>query len=164
MTALTLRRRALKHAKFNVGVKEVGGNNRGPKVDEIIKYAKGTLGEPWCVDGVIWCYGHSGSTVVKPGFPRAVRDMARRKGVVKVEGKAHSGNIVRFVFDHTGLLWYPCNAAGRRTLWSRATHIKTIEFNTGSVGAQSDSTAGDDGVAIKVRDRKLVRDYLRVLA
>lgn len=162
MSALTLRKKALRHAKFHVGDMEQGGNNRGEKIERIIRYAKGDVPEAWCVDFVIWNYGHAGSTVVRPGFTRAVRFMFPVRGVEQVS-QPHSGNIVRYTFDHTGLFWYPCNVLGQRRLWRFATHIKTIEGNTGASGAVSDSTTGGDGVYVKIRHKSLVRDYLRVL-
>lgn len=161
MSALTLRLKALRHAKFHVGDMEQGGNNRGPKIERIIHYAKGQVPEAWCVDFVIWNYGHAGSDVVKPGYTHAVRFM-KRPGLEAV-AQPHSGNIVRYTFDHTGLFWYACDALGRRRLWRNATHIKTIEGNTGASGAVSDSTTGGDGVYVKIRHKSLVRDYLRVL-
>jgi hypothetical protein len=129
-----------------LGVHEVGGNNRGPMVDRIIRYADGELGEPWCVDGVIWSYGHAGSEVVKPGYPRAVSMMV-------VPGVVHTttpqpGDIVRFTFDHTGLLVKDHGSA-----------VETIDANTGA-GDHSDGTS--DGVARKLRARSLVKDFLHV--
>jgi hypothetical protein len=145
------------------GVHEVNGNNRGPMVDRIIKYAGGDLGEPWCVDGVIWSYGHAGSTVVKPGYPRAV-SLMRVKGV-HVTRKARPGCIVRFVFDHTGLLvgWRRMIAGKlRRCPRWLATHVVTVECNTGSTGAVSDSASGTDGCKVKIRALDLVQDFLYV--
>src|SRR5689334_19529052 len=56
--ASTLRLKASAVAKAEVarGIFEQGGNNRGPQVEAIISYARGQIGEPWCVDFVIWCY------------------------------------------------------------------------------------------------------------
>lgn len=164
MTALRLRLKAVKHARIHVGNMELGGNNRGYWVERIIKYAQGTVPEAWCVDFVIWCYGHAGSTRVKPGFTRAVRYMfpAPHSDLIQVS-QPHLGNIVRYTFDHTGLFLNGCNAYGSRRLWRFATHIKTIEGNTGATGAESDSSTGGDGVYVKIRSRALVRDYLRVL-
>lgn len=145
------------------GVHEVNGNNRGPMVDKIIRYAGGDLGEPWCVDGVIWAYGHAGSKVVRPGYPRAVRLM--KVNGVHVTKKARPGNIVRYVFDHTGLLvGWRRQVRGRFVRCPRwlATHILAVECNTGSTGAVSDSAAGTDGCKVKLRAIELVQDFLYV--
>lgn len=150
--SLRLKAAAVAKAEIARGVFEQGGNNRGPQVEAIIKYAGGDVGEPWCVDGVIWCYGHAGSEVVKPGFPRAVRLMYPQPGVVKTL-TPRDGDIVRFIFDHTGLF---VRDNGNGT-------ITTREFNTGPTGAVSDGNGGD-GAYEKVRAKSLVRDYLRVTA
>lgn len=165
LTELPLAARAWELAGDCVGIREVGGNNRGAAVERIIRYALGVVPEPWCVDGVIWCYGHAGSVVVKPGYPRAVR-MMLVPGVAQTSDP-QLGDPVRFTFDHTGLF-----GGWRRLLLGRyvacpkplATHLLTREFNTGGAGAlTSDGGAGGtDGVYEKVRHRSLVADFLRV--
>lgn len=146
-----LRERALDEATKLIGVREVGGNNRGPKVEEIIRYARGYVPEPWCVNFVIWAYGRAGSKYVKPGYTRAVRYMYPAAGVSRT-GSPKPGDIVRFTFDHTGLFV--------RDLGNG--YIETIEGNTGASGAVSDSTTGGDGVYRKRRAKSLVQDYLTV--
>lgn len=148
--ARPLRLRAYDEAMKMVGVMEHGGNNRGETVEKIIRYANGTVPEAWCVDGMIWCYGHAGSKLVKPGYPRAVRFM-KVTGVHSVASPA-PGDLVRFNFDHTGM-FVKDNGDGT---------ITTIEFNTGPSGAVSDSSTGGDGVYRKVRSKSLVSDYLHV--
>ena len=145
-----LQAKAYAAARRAVGVMEVGGNNRGSKVLEIIRYAGGPGPEAWCVDFVIWCYGHAGSTAVRRGFTRAVRYM-HAAGLVTTAAPKR-GDIVRYRFDHTGI-FVKDNGNGT---------ITTIEGNTGRVGAVSDSRTGGDGVYIKVRSKTLVLDYLRV--
>jgi hypothetical protein len=143
--------RALMEAGRLVGVMESGGNNRGPVVEKITRYALGTVGEPWCVNFNIWCYGHAGSQFVKPGYTRAVRYMFPHDGLIQTSSP-RPGDMVRFSFDHTGL-FVKDNGNGT---------ITTIEGNTGASGAVSDSATGGDGVYRKVRSKSLVRDYLRV--
>jgi tellurite resistance protein len=145
-----LQAKAYAEARKLVGVMEVGGNNRGAKVLEVIHYAGGPGPEAWCVDFVIWCYGHAGSGAVRPGFTRAVRFM-KAAGLVQTSTPKR-GDIVRYSFDHTGL-FVKDNGNGT---------ITTIEGNTGRSGAVSDSSTGGDGVYLKVRSKSLVRDYLRV--
>jgi hypothetical protein len=117
-------------------------------VDRIIKYALGDLGEAWCVDFNIWCYGHAGSKIVKPGYTRAVRFMWPVNGIIKT-GNPRPGDMVRFTFDHTGL-YVKDNGDGT---------ITTIEGNTGNQDI-SDPITG--GVRRRTRAKSLVRDYLRV--
>ncbi len=143
-------------------VHEIGQNNRGPWVDRIITYAGGELGEPWCVDYVIWCYGHAGSRWIRPGYPRAVADMASAK--VKPTRRPRAGDLVRYSFDHTGMLiGFRRRLAGRmvRCPQALATHLLAVEGNTPAGGAlESDSAYGGDGVHIKSRPLALVDDFL----
>jgi tellurite resistance protein len=145
-----LRGRAYTQARELVGVMEKGGDNRGKKVEQIIRFAQGTLAEEWCVDFLIWCYGHAGSTVVRPGYTRAVRFMLA-PGVVSTRAPQR-GDMVRFTFDHTGM-FVKDNGNGT---------ITTIEGNTTGSGAVSASSTGGQGVYLKIRSKTGVRDYLRV--
>ncbi len=149
----TISTRALHRAELTLAqhVFETGGNNRGPKVEAIINYAHGQVPEPWCVDFVIHSYGLAGSTIVKPGYPRAVRHMLVTG--TRVTSNPQPGDIVRYTFDHTGI-FVKDNGNGS---------ITVIEGNTGPSGATSDGNGGD-GVYRKVRSKSLVADYLRVLA
>jgi hypothetical protein len=145
-------------------VREVGFNNRGPVVDKVITYAHGQVGEPWCVDTVIWGYGHAGSTIVRPGYPRAVAAMLTAG--VKATTKPRSGDVIRYRFDHTGLVvgWrrYVGGKLVRCPRWL-ASHVLAVEGNTGGGGAmESDSRNGGDGVHVKLRPLTVVQDYLAV--
>ncbi len=146
----TLRARAVKIALHEVGVMEVGSNNRGKRVEEIIRYALGDVPEPWCVDFVIWAYGHAGSQVVRPGFTRAVAYM-HTDGLVQTR-KPRMGDIVRYEFDHTGLF----------LRWIGDGWFLSVEGNTGASGAVSDSKTGGDGVYLKKRHVSQVTDFLVV--
>lgn len=161
-----LREKALYQARAALArhVFETGGNNRGPEVEEIIHYAGGDVGEPWCVDFVIWCYGKAGSRVLKPGFPRAV-SMMRTMGVTTVANPM-PGDAVRYRFGqgHTGIFecWVRLvNGEWKACLRRDATALQAIEGNTGATGAVSDGN-GSDGVYRKIRTFDQVLDYLHV--
>lgn len=150
--ARPLRVRALAQAEKLVGIMEVGGNNMGRQVLEIIRANGGTSPESWCGDFVAWAYRHTGSKVVQRGWA-AVRFLGFLTGMRIVSyDQAQPGDIVCFTFDHTGLL--------RRKLG--AGQIETVEGNTGRSGAVSDSRSGGDGVYIKRRSTTLVARYVRV--
>lgn len=147
------------------GVRESAGNNRGPMVDRITDYARGQRGEPYCVNGVIWAYGHAGSTVVRPGFPRAVRLMDVPGVHITLNPKA--GCPIRYRFDHTGLLiGWRRYVRGRLVRCPRkyATHLLAVEANTSASGALevSDGHSRGDGIHVKVRPLGQVQDYLYV--
>jgi hypothetical protein len=145
-------------------VAEQGGNNRGLNVDPIIRYAQGQVGEPWCVDTVIYAYGHAGSKYMRPGSPRAVRLMVQPG--VHVTKKAAPGCPVRYIFDHTGLLvGWRRQVGGKFVRCPRwlATHIMAVEGNTSASGSMlSDSRNGGDGVYYKIRPLSVVQDFLYV--
>lgn len=154
---------ALAEAKKLVGVREHGGNNRGTKVMEIIRANGGTGPEPWCGDFVAWCYRRAGSEAVTRSWA-AVRLLGSLSGMKRIGKRdAVPGDIVRFTFDHTGIVEHYCDSAGRKVGADRATHMATIEGNTGSDGAASDSAGGGDGVHRRRRSLALVKDCVMVL-
>lgn len=155
-----LREKAYRHARTAIGIMEVGGNNMGAKVMEIIRTNGGTGPEPWCGDFMAWCYRLAGSTAVTRAWA-AVRLYVPLSGI-KRTSNPQRGMLVRFTFDHIGMFVNWCDSAGRAVPRPQATHIQTIEGNTGRSGAVSDSSTGGDGVYKKVRPIYQVRDYLAV--
>ena len=145
-----LRVKALAEAKKLIGVMEVGGNNMGAKVLEIIRANGGTGPEPWCGDFVAWCYRRAGSKVVQRAWA-AVRYLGFLTGM-KIVKTPLPGDIVCFTFDHTGI--YVRDLGGGQ--------IETVEGNTGRTGAVSDSATGGDGVYLKRRPKSQVSRYVRV--
>jgi hypothetical protein len=156
-----LRRDALGHARSLVGIMESGGNNRGKRVEQIIRANGGVPGEPWCGDFVAYCYRKAGSRAVTRSWA-AVRYLGYLSGM-RITRKPRAGHIVCYTFDHTGILDCLCNAHGTPVSSKRATHVKVIEGNTGSVGAVSDSKTGGDGVHTKVRPLSQVARFVKVL-
>ncbi len=144
-------------------VHEVGGNNRGRDVERIIHYADGQVGEPWCVDFVIWCWGHAGSGVIRPGFPRAVNSMVTAKTKALPLSLAKPGMPVRLNIEHVELfVGWRRRVGGRYVRCPRwaATHMQTVGGNTGADGARSDSSDGSDGVFVRYRALSLMRDAI----
>ncbi len=145
-----LRSRAYDEAVRLIGVMEKGGNNVGAEVEAIIRSGGGRRGDPWCGWFMAHCYRKAGSKVVN-GRWGAVRLYLPMSGIKRVRHPLR-GNLVRFTFDHMGMV------DSERT----GPQIRTIEGNTGSSGAVSDSSTGGDGVYRKERHESLVRDYLHV--
>lgn len=147
-----LRARALDEARKLVGVMEHGGNNQGKRVMEIIRANGGTGPEPWCGDTVAWCYRRAGSKVVQRGWA-SVRLIGYLFGMRVIPlSEAEPGDIVKYTFDHVGILERRLNG----------TTIQSIEGNTGPTGAVSDSSTGGDGVYRKHRNVSLVHQIVRV--
>jgi hypothetical protein len=156
-------------AAAEVGVREVGSNNSGPRVRE---YQKATWLEPaawpWCAAFVCWTLREwlrdpavvAVLGVAKPDAWRCKdasafgwEKWARVKGltVLPETAKARAGDIVIFDFSHIGIV--ELDQVGRV--------ICTIEGNTNGAGAR-DSESGD-GVWRKTRAQSLVKSYVRLL-
>ena len=56
MNRIAIRERALEIALGEAGVREVGGNNRGSRVEEYLRAVGLPPGQPWCCAFVLWCY------------------------------------------------------------------------------------------------------------
>lgn len=158
-----LRVLALAEARKLLGVREHGGNNRGAVVDEIIRANQGALGEPWCGDFAAWCYRKAGSRAVTRSWA-AVRLLGAVVGV-RVIGKRSGapGDLVRFTFDHVGILEAYVRWTGKKWVEvpaSRATHVQTIDGNTGD--ADVSDGVGGEGVERKRRSLSLVRDMVLI--
>ena len=106
---------------------------------------------PWCGDFAAFVYRLAGSRAVTRAWA-SVRLLGYVAGVRRTR-RPRPGDLVRFKFDHVGLLEH-VNGDGT---------ITTIEGNTGATGAVSDSTTGGDGVYRKRRSTSDVADYLRVM-
>lgn len=161
-TPAPLRLRALEQAKavLKQHVTEQGGNNRGTAVEKIIKEGGGLPGQAWCGWFMAAVYKRAGSKAMD-WHAGAVR-LWLGIGGVKVTTTPRAGNAVRYTFDHIGMFVGWCDPSGKIIPRSRATHILTIEGNTGTAGAVSDNPAGGDGVYEKVRPLGLVRDFLDI--
>jgi hypothetical protein len=161
----TLQQEALAEARRCIGIMEHGANNSGADVLRIITENGGNGPEAWCGDFVAHCYRvarrNLGKPPVKTRLWAAVRMLGRVPGTRFVK-RPRGGDIVTFTFDHTGIVETYCDAMGHRANRRNATHLRTIEGNTGRSGAVSDSTTGGDGVYRKVRPLGLVAHYVRV--
>lgn len=158
---VTLAVKAHRVAEGLLGTMEVGGNNRGARVSAIIRANGGVGPEAWCGDFVAYCYRLAGSTRVQ----RMWASVAALRGLLGIRATSSPtmGDLVRFTFDHVGMFEAWCDAQGRTVPKAEATHVRTIEGNTGASGAVSDSATGGDGVYRKIRHRSLVRDFLHVI-
>lgn len=148
-------------ARGEVGVHEVGGNNRGRRVEEYLACVGLPPGEPWCAAFVSWCLRQAG-VVGAPctGDTWALEAWALKHGVLYNETASEPempkrGDIFLLLGSdnrprHTGLV---DAVAGD--------YISTIEGNTGTA-----SDTDGDGVATKRRrvfDCSFVR-WAQVLA
>jgi hypothetical protein len=124
-----------------VGVREEGGNNRGPEVERYLAQAGLGPGNPWCAAFMKWCMAQVG---------------------VKVSANAYSPSWFipsRVIWTHgQGFRYYPCsvfgiwfNSLGRIghvgfVMWSNGKTCRTVEGNTNNGGSR-------EGDSVMVRYR-----------
>lgn len=165
MSRVTLQSAAFEEAHRCLGIVEQGGNNSGREVLQLIRDNGGTGPEAWCGDFVAHCYKVARAKVGKPRrgtrLWAAVRNLGHVLGTRFVK-LPRRGDILTFNFDHTGIVDTFCDVHGNPVVTRKATHVRTIEGNTGSAGAVNDSHDGHDGVKQKVRHRSLVAHWVRV--
>lgn len=158
-------------ATKEVGIREQGGNNKGPRIRE---YQAATwlapAPWPWCAAFVDWCImDWLKSSLVRDWLkltdaqadsfrPKTAgawdlvnwaRQNSRRVSILTEDAKALPGDIIVYDFSHVGIV----EADGGKA-------FSTIEGNTNGAGDR-DSTTGD-GVWRKVRERSLARNLLRI--
>lgn len=159
-------------ALHEVGTREVGGNNLGPRVRE---YQSATWLEPgawpWCAAFVCWCIriwlntpgvslcvgcqGKEESWRPKTAAAFDFVRWARSKGLGVYDEKAlaRQGDLIVFDFSHIGIVAVessPNNGV-----------IATIEGNTNGRGSR-ESDSGD-GVWAKQRARSLAHYFIRLI-
>lgn len=162
----------VKIAKAEVGVREVGGNNKGKRIREYQAAATDLEVGPWAwcaafVDWVILQWLADPKNVswlsLKTTTPAKWRPTTagafalktwaqKRKSTVQIFGddiRPRAGDIVIFDFSHCGIV-----------TGSTSTRMQTVEGNTNGRGDR-DSTSGD-GVWAKDRALSLAQNYLRI--
>jgi hypothetical protein len=165
--------RAVDVALTQVGVREQGGRNRGPEVDEYIRAVgldptKGSY--PWCAAFVSWCVaqaanhnqiasGRAGPPALPIELSAGVFDMLRRNTRLKRE-RPQPG--YAFVLDYgvrenpdgskhrPGHIGFVIQAMPNGTL-------ETVEGNTNAAGSRE-----GDGVYVRTRKVKDIYCYLDV--
>jgi hypothetical protein len=158
-------------ALSQVGVKEVGGNNRGAKIR---LYQSATNLEPsswpWCAAFVDWCISEwlkdkeavkwlalrsTTPSAWKPktasafGLINWAKSRTHTTDILPETATAQLGDIVVFDFSHVGIV-----------TGTKGSKILTVEGNTNGQGDR-DSTSGD-GVWAKARNTSIVRNYIRI--
>ena len=157
-------------AEAEIGVREIGGNNCGPRIRE---YQKATWlapdAWPWCAAFVDWCILQwVESPSVRATLDKTIGQVAvwrpRTAGawdlvnwakehkllVAGEDAVARRGDIVVYDFSHVGIVSED----------SQRGELSVIEGNTNGRG-ERDSESGD-GVWKKERDRSLVKKFIRL--
>lgn len=154
-----------------VGVREIGGNNQGPRIKEYQEATWLQPGDwPYCAAFTAWLLREwtkdinvqkalkltNGSEVSRflcrdPrafGWEKWAKD--RKIKVFPETSLAKAGDFVVFDFSHIGLVISDQNPTSRV--------ISTVEGNTNNAGSRD-----GDGVWKKVRARSLVKSYIRCI-
>lgn len=159
-------------ALSQVGVKEVGGNNKGPKIRE---YQSATnlkpASWPWCSAACCWFirewlkdpevvqWLNLGKTTPEQWRPKTAaafgyiawaKDRPSTTKVLSNRAKPQVGDFVVFDFSHIGVITKVLSNGS----------FQCVEGNTGPAGLR-DSESGD-GVWLKTRAPSLVRNYVRI--
>lgn len=170
---MSLRKKLANIAAAEIGVREVGGNNRGPKV---VEYQSATWLKPapwpWCAAFVCWVIKRwltdaavrenlllHNNKLTESWRPRTAGafDFARwaqqrNLKILSRSARALAGDLAIFDFSHIGIVI--------RDQSKGSTQIVTVEGNTNGKG-ERDSISGD-GVWRKIRPTRLVRSYIRI--
>lgn len=171
MTKDDARKRLVDIAASQVGVREQGGNNRGPMIREYQAATWLDVGPwPWCAAFVDWCVmqwvkvpevpallGVANTETWRPRTAGAwdLANWAQKKGlqILPESAAVLAGDLILFDFSHVGIVEIPALASDNL--------IHTIEGNTNGKG-ERDSVSGD-GVWRKSRQRSLAKQFIRLL-
>lgn len=132
--------RVLNWARSEVGVKEEGGNNRGPRVAEYLASVGLGVGEPWCAAFIAFCFTKAAGS--QCGWPMTadtwtIRDWAKANGCLHESPEAGD---VFLIYNSAG----PTHTGFVASV--QGEYVWTIEGNTGG-GSDTDG----DGVHHKKR-------------
>lgn len=144
----------LEVAFSQLGVREIGGANRGPRVDDYLRFvgldpAKGPFA--WCCAWIVWVHAQAGITIPRTASVRRLWELARAAN--RVEEPLPGDVFIHLRPDskgHCGLV-----AAVRED-----GSIETVEGNS----SDTSGTREGDGVYRKVRPRSYCRGFLRFTA
>jgi hypothetical protein len=139
-TQQQLRAALVKTAEGELGTREIGGNNQGPRIAEYLAVVKLKRPEPWCAAFISWVFRKNGYAKPCSGwspdlFPRS-----------RLARSALPGNLIGIYFPdlkriaHVGMIISQKNDL-----------ITTVEGNTNVAGSRE-----GDGVMRRIRHRRTV--------
>ncbi|WP_294183599.1 peptidoglycan-binding protein [uncultured Sphingobacterium sp.] len=73
-----LRRQIDEIAASEIGVRETGGENRGPEISRYLAYVGLGEGYEWCAAFASWCYGQAGLSMPRSAWSPALFPKVRR--------------------------------------------------------------------------------------
>lgn len=150
--------RAAKEALENVGVVEVGGENRGKFVETYLKFVGASPGDPWCAAFVAFRVFNAAQDLglaVPKGFPKSAwtpdyKSWAIKNGLwipVDSDERVLPGDLACFYFAAKQRIAHIGTVVERKTTGG----VLTVEGNTGPESGEVVNREGD-GVYRKDRD------------
>jgi hypothetical protein len=132
--ANTISEAALAIATTQVGVRESGGQNRGPEVELYLAAAGGEPGESWCAAFLYWCFRRASNVLMVPNpCPRTVGAQNVYKLAEPRFRRTSPARGAIFVMDHGHGLGH---VGFVDTAYPDGT-ISTVEGNTNRDGARN---------------------------
>jgi len=118
-------------------VHEVGGENRGERVEEYLAAAGLGPGNPWCASFVTWCLrkaGYQGGPQAGAGAVRYWAKWAEDRGRLLSGGAfARRGDLFLWLNeDGTGHTGFVCEVARKLGFW----WVRTLEGNSNEAGSR----------------------------
>lgn len=143
-------------AELDHGVREVGGQNTGPRVRKYLENAEINVAAPWCAAFVQYVTDAVCNLLVRPNpldavkleaYVQSYHEWAKNAGVIIPAEQAGPGDLVLYNFngqrwDHIGIL---LDAPTDKL-------FRAIEGNTNDGGAR-------EGDAVQVRVRSMAKNY-----
>ncbi len=151
--------RAAADAEANVGVHEMGSENRGRYVETYLRSVGLEAGEPWCAAFVYYRLKEAAIELkisLPAGFPRSgycpdYERWAREKGVwLPASAAPKRGDLCVFYIPNEGRVAHMGIVVRPYILG----FFRTVEGNTGPRGAIGEVNREGDGVYRKLRSRK----------
>lgn len=100
----TIRDKVVQVAYSQLGVKEIGGENRGPDVEKYLAYAHAGPGDPWCAAFVQWCFGQAGREFNDIGITASTSTFQNMADHGWAAATPRPGDIVYYGSEHTGIV------------------------------------------------------------
>ncbi len=74
-----LRQQIYEIAANEIGVRETGGDNKGPEISKYLAYVGLDEGYEWCAAFASWCYGQAGLSIPRSAWSPTLFPKARRR-------------------------------------------------------------------------------------
>lgn len=137
------RQKLLQVAEKELGVRELSGNNDGPRVAAYLSYVHVPEGSAWCAAFVSWVFGQAGYPAPRTAWSPALFPLSKRTKEIR------PAMVFGIYFSHLKRIAHCGLVEGQDGDW-----LITIEGNTNRAGSRE-----GDGVYRKRRHLKAVKYF-----